>query len=38
MLFYVLSNPYVVPKLQKELDSNVPNPGVPEFQQVKDLP
>jgi len=37
LLFHVLSNPYVIPKLQKELDEALPIQGVPSFEQVKDL-
>jgi benzoate 4-monooxygenase len=37
MLYYVVSNPYVIPKLQKELDSHLTEFGVPEYAQVKDL-
>jgi benzoate 4-monooxygenase len=38
LLFHVLNNPYVIPKLQKELDDALPDLGVPTFQAVKDLP
>jgi benzoate 4-monooxygenase len=38
VLFHVLNNPYVIPKIQKELDDSLPDLGVPTFQQVKDLP
>ena len=37
MLYHVVSNPYVIPKLQKELDAHLTEWGVPEFAQVKDL-
>lgn len=37
LLFHVLNNPYVVPKLQAELDEALPILGVPSFEQVKDL-
>jgi benzoate 4-monooxygenase len=38
LLFHVLKNPYVIPKLHKELDEALPDQGVPSFQQVKNLP
>jgi len=38
LLFHVLNNPYVIPKIQKELDDSLPDLGVPTFQQVKELP
>ncbi|KAF2096938.1 putative P450 monooxygenase [Rhizodiscina lignyota] len=38
ILFYVLKNPHVLPKLQKELDDALPDSAVPTFNQVKDLP
>jgi len=38
ILYYVLKNPYVLPKLHKELDEALPDNGVPTFNQVKDLP
>ena len=38
MLFHVLTNAHVVPKLQKELDAALPNQGVPAFQEVRSLP
>ena|ERR1700755_333610 len=38
MLYHVLSNPYIIPKLQNELDSHLSERGVPEFNDVKDLP
>jgi benzoate 4-monooxygenase len=38
LLFHVLKHPYVVKKLQEELDSALPIQGVPSFEQVKDLP
>jgi benzoate 4-monooxygenase len=38
MLYHVLRNPYVIPKLQKELDSHLIEAGVPGFAEVKDLP
>ena len=37
MLYHVLNNPYVIPKLQKELDATLSRPGVPSFEEVKDL-
>jgi benzoate 4-monooxygenase len=37
LLFYVLKNPHVVPKLQKELDAALPIQGVPSYDQVKEL-
>jgi benzoate 4-monooxygenase len=37
IVFHVLNNPHVLPKLQKELDEALPEAGVPNFQQVKDL-
>ncbi|TID17085.1 benzoate 4-monooxygenase [Venturia nashicola] len=37
LLFHVLNNPYVIPKLQAELDQALPILGVPSFEQVKDL-
>jgi benzoate 4-monooxygenase len=38
MLYHVLSNPYIIPKLQKELDTELTQAGVPTFDEVKDLP
>lgn len=38
MLFHVLNNRHVIPKLQKELDARLPKTGVPRFNEVKDLP
>lgn len=38
ILYHVLKNPYVIPKLQKELDDALPDNGVPRFEAVKDLP
>ena len=38
ILYHVLKNPYVIPKLQKELDDALPDNGVPTYNQVKDLP
>lgn len=38
LLFHCLKNPEVVTKLQKELDEALPESGVVNFQQVKDLP
>jgi benzoate 4-monooxygenase len=37
MLYHVLQNPYVISKLQKELDSAIPYEGVPSFLEVRDL-
>jgi benzoate 4-monooxygenase len=38
MLYHVLKNPHVIPKLQKELDEAMPEPGVPQIGQVRQLP
>jgi benzoate 4-monooxygenase len=38
ILYHVLDNPDVIPKLQHELDHRLTTPGVPTFSQVKDLP
>lgn len=38
ILYWCLKNPYVIEKLQKELDEALPDNGVPTFNQVKDLP
>jgi benzoate 4-monooxygenase len=38
MLYHVLNNHYIIPKLQKELDAALSKPGVPSFEEVKDLP
>jgi benzoate 4-monooxygenase len=40
ILHHVLNNPYVIPKLQKELDERLGSSwfGVPDYQDVKDLP
>jgi benzoate 4-monooxygenase len=37
ILYYVVRNPHVLSKLQRELDAALP-PGVPKFDAVKDLP
>lgn len=38
LLFHCLMHPEVVTKLQDELDTALPEPGVPSHDQVKDLP
>ena len=38
ILYWCLKNPYVIEKLQKELDEALPDNGVPTFNQVKELP
>ncbi|GAB7364465.1 hypothetical protein MBLNU230_g5275t1 [Neophaeotheca triangularis] len=38
LLFHCLTKPAVVKKLQAELDSALPSPGVPSYEQVRDLP
>lgn len=38
LLFHVLNNPHVIPKLQMELDEALPIQGVPSYDQVKELP
>jgi benzoate 4-monooxygenase len=37
LLFHVLNNPHVIPKLQEELDAALPIQCVPSYEQVKDL-
>jgi len=37
LLYHVLKNPYIIPKLQAELDAALPIQGVPSYEQVKDL-
>jgi benzoate 4-monooxygenase len=38
LMYHVLRNPHVGPKLQAELDAALPHDSVPQFEQVKDLP